>query len=84
MSADHYHQDHLVQWHPTILARLALVPQRAINAYSRDSTGAVADGTYKDGDLIIRFNGCDTELKRSCEKEMDPYFQLWAKKLKNE
>lgn len=44
----------------------------------------MADGTYKDGDLIIRFNGCDTEPSRSCEKEMDPYYQLWAKKLKNE
>ncbi|PKY02636.1 subunit of Golgi family mannosyltransferase complex [Aspergillus campestris IBT 28561] len=82
--AETHSLDHLVQWHPTILARLALIPQRAINAYSRDSTGAVADGTYKDGDLIIRFNGCDTELSRSCEKEMDPYYHLWAKNLKNE
>ncbi|KAI5309036.1 hypothetical protein KEM55_004236 [Ascosphaera atra] len=26
--------DHIVQWHPTMLAKLALIPQRMINAYS--------------------------------------------------
>ncbi|KAL5365691.1 alpha-1,6-mannosyltransferase subunit [Aspergillus floccosus] len=76
--------DHIVQWHPTVLARLALVPQRVINAYSKDSTGASLDGTYKEGDLLIHFFGCDKDAKRSCEKEMDPYYNLWAKKLKND
>ncbi|KAF7592468.1 hypothetical protein BBP40_000249 [Aspergillus hancockii] len=76
--------DHIVQWHPTILARLALVPQRTFNAYSKDSSGAGADGNYKDGDLVIRFFGCDTDTKRSCEKEMDPYYRLWTKKLQSE
>jgi mannan polymerase II complex MNN11 subunit len=72
-----------VQWHPTVLARLALVPQRTINAYSKDSSAASADGTYQDGDLIIRFFGCDSDPKRSCEQEMEPYYNLWAKKLKS-
>ncbi|KAB8239392.1 putative alpha-1,6-mannosyltransferase subunit [Aspergillus alliaceus] len=72
--------DHIVQWHPTILARLALVPQRTINAYSKDSAGAGINGNYKDGDLVIRFFGCDTDTKRSCEKEMDPYWRLWTKR----
>ena len=67
-----------------MLARLALVPQRVINAYSKDSTGASLDGTYKEGDLLIHFFGCDKDAKRSCEKEMDPYYNLWAKKLKND
>ncbi|KAE8352379.1 galactosyl transferase GMA12/MNN10 family-domain-containing protein [Aspergillus coremiiformis] len=71
--------DHIVQWHPTILARLALVPQRTINAYSKDSSGAGVDGNYKDGDLVIRLFGCDTDTKRSCEKEMEPYYRLWSK-----
>ncbi|KAF4214289.1 hypothetical protein CNMCM8980_008389 [Aspergillus fumigatiaffinis] len=75
--------DHIVQWHPTVLARMALVPQRSINAYSKDSPAASADGTYKDGDLIIRFFGCDSDPKRSCEEEMEPYYNLWAKKLKS-
>lgn len=78
------HQDHIVQWHPTILARLALVPQRTINSYSKDSNGASVDGVYKDGDFVIRFLGCDTDTKRSCEKEMEPYYRLWAGKMKNE
>ncbi|KAK9583198.1 putative alpha-1,6-mannosyltransferase mnn11 [Aspergillus fumigatus] len=75
--------DHIVQWHPTVLARMALVPQRSINAYSKDSPAASADGTYKDGDLVIRFFGCDSDPKRSCEQEMEPYYNLWAKKLKS-
>ncbi|KAL4872957.1 hypothetical protein BDV12DRAFT_161051 [Aspergillus spectabilis] len=76
--------EHIVQWHPTVLARLALIPQRVINAYSEDSPGAAADGTYKDGDLIIRFFGCDIDPKRNCESELVPYYNLWAKKLKIE
>ncbi|KAI9931327.1 hypothetical protein ASPWEDRAFT_166723 [Aspergillus wentii DTO 134E9] len=73
--------DHIAQWHPTILARLALVPQRIINAYSRDSPGAAVDGTYKDGDFVIRLLGCDSDPKRSCEKELEPYYNSWARKL---
>ncbi|PYH96254.1 hypothetical protein BO71DRAFT_448802 [Aspergillus ellipticus CBS 707.79] len=76
--------DHIVQWHPTILARLALIPQRVINAYSKVSSAATTDGTYKEGDFVIRFPGCDTDTKRSCEKEMTPYYRLWSEKLKNE
>ncbi|KAL5343745.1 galactosyl transferase GMA12/MNN10 family-domain-containing protein [Aspergillus crustosus] len=76
--------EHIVQWHPTALARLALVPQRVINAYSQDSPGAAAGGTYKDGDLIIRFFGCHVDPKRKCENELNPYYNLWAKKLKIE
>ncbi|GAQ08223.1 uncharacterized alpha-1,2-galactosyltransferase C1289.13c [Aspergillus lentulus] len=75
--------DHILQWHPTVLARMALVPQRSINAYSKDSPAASADGTYMDGDLVIRFFGCDSDPKRSCEQEMEPYYNLWAKKLKS-
>ncbi|KAL5046849.1 hypothetical protein BDW71DRAFT_60487 [Aspergillus fruticulosus] len=76
--------EYIVQWHPTVLARMALVPQRVINSYSKDSTCAVVDGTYKDGDLVIRFFGCDTDLKRNCEREMEPYYNLWAEKVKIE
>ncbi|PWY87654.1 hypothetical protein BO70DRAFT_332741 [Aspergillus heteromorphus CBS 117.55] len=76
--------DHIVQWHPTILARLALIPQRVINAYSKDSSAAGADGTYKEGDFVIRFVGCDTDTKRNCEKEMDPFYRSWVGKTKIE
>ncbi|KAL5001942.1 galactosyl transferase GMA12/MNN10 family-domain-containing protein [Aspergillus recurvatus] len=77
--------EHIVQWHPTVLARMALIPQRVINSYSKDSsTRAAVDGTYKNGDLVIRFFGCDTNPKRNCEREMEPYYNLWAKKVKIE
>ncbi|CAI7566791.1 hypothetical protein N7533_008145 [Penicillium manginii] len=73
--------DHIIQWHPTVLARTALVPQRVLNAYSKDSPGASMDGTYKDGDLVLRFPGC--EAKGGDCDELDPYYMLWQKKAKN-
>lgn len=36
--------EHIVQWHGTILAKLALVPQRILNSYTRD-TGSSNEGT---------------------------------------
>ena len=63
---------------------MAIVPQRTLNAYSRDSTGAAIDGTYKEGDLVLRFFGCDSDAKRSCEREMEPFYNLWKKKVKSD
>lgn len=63
---------------------MAVVSQRTLNAYSRDSSGAAIDGTYKEGDLVLRFSGCDSEAKRSCEKEMEPFYNSWLKKWKGE
>ncbi|RMJ28130.1 Alpha-1,6-mannosyltransferase subunit [Aspergillus sp. HF37] len=82
--AETHAMDHIAQWHPTILARIAVVSQRTLNAYSRDSSGAAIDGTYKEGDLVLRFFGCDSDAKRSCEKEMEPFYNSWLKKLKRE
>lgn len=61
-----------------------MIPQRVLNAYSKDSSAVGRDGAYKEGDFLVRFHGCDRDTKRSCEKELDPYYNLWAKKLKNE
>lgn len=63
---------------------MAVVPQRVLNAYSKDSTGAAIDGTYKEGDLVLRFVGCDSDNQRSCEMEMEPFYKLWLKKVKSE
>ena len=63
---------------------MAVVPQRTINAYSRDSSNAAIDGTYQEGDLVLRLFGCDSDPKRSCESEMEPFYNLWLKKLKGE
>ncbi|KMU88884.1 alpha-1,2-galactosyltransferase [Coccidioides immitis H538.4] len=76
--------DHIVQWHPTMLARLALVPQRILNSYSPQSSKAAASGKYREGDFLIRFKGCEAGGQRNCEQEMEPYFQEWAKKTGND
>ena len=72
-------QDHIVQWHPTILAKLALIPQRMLNSYSPDSPHPGSNGVYKEGDFLVRMAGCETTSKRDCEKELEPYWEKWAK-----
>jgi hypothetical protein len=67
-------QEHIVQWHPTILSKLGLIPQRIMNAYSKED--AAGDGTYKDGDLVIRFAGCD-KVGRDCAAEAEPFSKQW-------
>lgn len=71
-----------MQWHPTLLARTALVPQRILNAYSKDSSGTSPDGTYKDGDFVICFPSCDEGKTGDCD-ELDPYYSMWSKKAKS-
>jgi len=73
--ADTHALEHIVQWHPTILSKLALVPQRSLNAYSKREL-ASPEGTYKDGDFVIRFTGCDG-VGRSCEGEAEPFSKQW-------
>jgi mannan polymerase II complex MNN11 subunit len=68
-------KEHIVQWHPTILSKLALVPQRTMNAYSKAELAA-ENGGYKDGDFVIRFAGCD-QAGRDCAKEADPFSRQW-------
>ncbi|KAK3899480.1 sphingosine-1-phosphate lyase protein [Staphylotrichum tortipilum] len=48
--------EHIVQWHPTILSRMAIVDQQLLNSYSKGSRGE----EYKDGDLVVRFPDCAT------------------------
>jgi len=73
-----------MQWHPTVLARTALVPQRIISSYSKDSSMASLDGTYKEGDLVIQFHGCQDTEGRDCEQEMEPYYKVWHKMAKSD
>ncbi|KAJ9665552.1 putative alpha-1,6-mannosyltransferase mnn11 [Coniosporium apollinis] len=65
--------EHIVQWHGTILAKLALVPQRIMNSYVKDEKGNNAGGVYQDGDFVAHFYGCD-KAPRHCEEEMAPSF----------
>ena len=71
-------QEHVVQWHPTILTKLALVPQNLLNSYGVDipSRGG-KEAMYKEGEFAVRLVGCDLDSSRYCEKEFDQYYQQW-------
>lgn len=34
---------------------------------------------YKDNDFVVRMVGCELDIERNCEKEMDPYYHQWKK-----
>lgn len=70
-------QEHLVQWHPTILTKLALVPQRVMNAYHPISAAQQGSDIYQDGDFVVRFAGCELDASRDCEREMEGYYEKW-------
>ena len=64
-----------MQWHPTILSKLVIVPQRTMNAYAKGGpTGEL--GIYKDGDFVIHFAGCELP-GRDCIKEADAFSKQW-------
>ncbi len=68
-----------MQWHPTVLARLALVDQRTINAYSKDTKG----GEYMPGDIAVRFSDCSGSNIKGCEAEAQKFAQQWKTSFKN-
>ncbi|KAF2639133.1 alpha-1,6-mannosyltransferas-like protein subunit [Massarina eburnea CBS 473.64] len=65
--------EHIVQWHGTILAKLALVPQNLLNAYGSGPAHAKY-GTFKEGDLVANFPACARDNK--CADEMKPFFDI--------
>ncbi|KAG9229866.1 galactosyl transferase GMA12/MNN10 family-domain-containing protein [Amylocarpus encephaloides] len=73
--ADTHALEHIVQWHPTILSKLVLIPQRTLNAYNPAYYDA-KEGQYTDGDFVVRFAGCDT-VGRDCIKEAEPFSKQW-------
>ena len=80
-----------MQWHPTVLAKLVLVPQRKMNSYNVKITGAdegrvpgdapEVDGLWQEGDFLVRFVGCEGSAERDCEDEMQPYWERWKKQV---
>jgi mannan polymerase II complex MNN11 subunit len=74
-----FEQEHIVQWHPTILSKLALIPQRIINSYSKDNNGEA----YKDGDIAVRFPDCGQKDPHDCESESSRFAQQWRTSFKN-
>lgn len=66
--------EHIVQWHPTILSKLAIIPQRMMNSYSSSKRGE----EYKDGDIVVRFAGCTTgQGELNCAQEVKRYESKW-------
>lgn len=65
--------EHIVQWHPTILSRLAIVPQKTFNSYNRYDKGEM----FVDGDLVVRAAGCTKSGDRACDKELETYNTKW-------
>lgn len=66
-----------MQWHPTVVTKLALVPQRIMNAYNQLSPGQKGSHVYQDDDFLVRFAGCEVDASRDCEKEMEGYYKKW-------
>lgn len=62
-------QEHVVQWHPTILSKLALVPQRTFAAYSKAELG----DAYQKGDFVVMLPDCKQTGPQSCEAESKQY-----------
>lgn len=80
----------MVQWHPTILAKLVLIEQRRINSYNfatpptKDlATGVTRtqDSMWREGDLVVNLKGCRESEKRDCDEEMNAYFDKWKKEI---
>ncbi|MCJ1236642.1 hypothetical protein MMC14_004624 [Varicellaria rhodocarpa] len=74
--------EHIVQWHPTILTKLALIPQRHLNSYSVEiASRGGKEVMYQDGDFIVRAVGCEKDNNRHCDREMDPWYHRWKNEL---
>lgn len=80
--AENHALEHLVQWHPTLLAKLAIVEQRVLNSYSPkslaedtnpDTSNAADRSIWQTGDLVINFKDCAQFKERDCMAEMKQY-----------
>ncbi|KAF5667657.1 alpha-1,2-galactosyltransferase [Fusarium heterosporum] len=69
--AERHALEHIVQWHPTILSKLALVPQRTFASYGRNKE----DNAYRDGDFVTLMVDCTTTGQASCDKMSHSYQQ---------
>jgi mannan polymerase II complex MNN11 subunit len=81
-------QEHIVQWHPTVLSKIALIPQRALNAYNSASTGKESryqeeELKYAEGDFVVRFPGCTVTGPTSCEAAAQPFLSKWRAAFSN-
>ncbi|CAM1509472.1 Fc.00g032110.m01.CDS01 [Cosmosporella sp. VM-42] len=71
--AERHALEHIVQWHPTILSKLALIPQRTLASYTHMDLGV----PYQEGDFVVMMAGCKDMGVERCQAEAD----FFAKKL---
>lgn len=60
---------HILQWHPVILSKTGLIPQRTIASVHNGDP----EGGYQEGDLAVLLKDCD--IRKTCEAEFDSYWK---------
>lgn len=84
--AENHALEHIVQWHPTLLAKLVIIEQRLLNSYNyksekaaqgKDGSRKIHDSMWQPGDLVVNLKGCAQTVQRDCQKEMKMYFDRW-------
>ncbi|KAG7938062.1 uncharacterized protein OGAPODRAFT_75412 [Ogataea polymorpha] len=66
---------HILQWHPVILSKSAIVPGRTIASLHSSNIAEEADDTsfYQEDDFVVNFKGCD--VHHTCELLLDSYWK---------
>jgi len=66
--------EHMLQWHPLVLSRTALVPTRLINAEIEKTDGKKNSAIdYQEGDMVINLGQCEKDA--SCVKLASKYLR---------
>lgn len=69
--------EHLVQWHGTVLGRMALVPQTVMNSYA--GAKPLEKEQYQDGHFVANVHDCGAENQPHCENIMRPYYEAYQR-----
>lgn len=79
---------HLLQWHPVVLSKTAIIPPRAIAAVAPEKSKGLKTNefVYQDGDFVVSLNDC--KAFKNCEDLLRPYWdktqETWSKEYKNQ
>lgn len=62
---------HILQWHPFILSKTAIVPAKSICSRQQDPGASKSDNKiYKDGDFVVQWSNC---VGIECEQVLNHY-----------
>jgi mannan polymerase II complex MNN11 subunit len=67
--AEQHALEHIVQWHPTILTKMAVVQKNVLNS---------APAGYKSGDFVVHLSACDgaDAVSAGCEAEFEAFWEV--------